>query len=42
MEPVYEEYLGYLAGLADLLEKMTVTAKEKGAAARIGDLVTLI
>lgn len=39
MEPVYEEYLGYLAGLADLLEKMTVTAKEKGAAARIGDLV---
>lgn len=39
MEPVYEEYLRYLADLAGLLERMTGTAKEKGAAARVGDLV---
>lgn len=39
MEPVYDEYLRYLTSLAELLEKMITTAKEKGAAARVGDLV---
>lgn len=39
MGPMYEEYLRYLADLAGLLEKMTNTAKEKAAAARVGDLV---
>ncbi len=39
MEPVYEEYLGYLDELSKLLVQMTETAKNKAAAAREGDLV---
>lgn len=39
MNPVYDEYLRYLGELGQLLEKMTMTAKEKCAAARTGDLV---
>lgn len=39
MGPVYDEYLRYLAELEKLLERMTQTAKEKGAAAKVGDLV---
>jgi hypothetical protein len=39
LNPVYDEYLRYLDDFCQLLEKMTQTAKEKGAAARVGDLV---
>lgn len=39
MERVYEDYLSYLGELSALLERMTETAGDKAAAARVGDLV---